>query len=175
MSPTCHSLRQPLSTQPPEQQNDQRAQSNGPTTSDAATPSIADAPLNSASIATSPSIPPVQSTGLMTSINDAASSAGEQSSDRTLSICTTAPSIATSPSINPSQLIRNVLESGTDTTTSNVNNNQSLVNDSNHDSNESFDTAASSNRNVSGETVLESNAEDVSIPNEGIIEMEDEL
>lgn len=174
-SPTCHSLRQPLSTQPPEQQNDQRAQSNGPTSSDTATTSIVDAPLNGASIATSSSIPLAQSTGLTTSINDAASSAGEQSTDHTLSICTTAPSIATSPSINPSPLIRNVLESGTDTTTSNVNNIQSIANASNHDSNESFDTAASSNRNVSGEAVLESNAEDVSIPNEGVIEMEDEL
>ena len=135
-------------------------------------PQIPDAPLNGASIATSASIPPSQSTGLTPPINPAASNTGNQSTAPIPSTgSTTAPSIDTSPSINSSPLIRNVLESGTNTTI----NNSSLADASNHDSNESFHTATSTNPQASTETVLETNAESVSIPNEGVIDMEDEV
>ena len=107
------------------------------------------------------------------SINQGTSNAGEQFTALIPTMGTTVPpvgttsSVSTPPPINPSPLIRNVLQSATDDTRLN----QSLANASNHDSNELFHTAASSNQNLS-QTILETNAEDVSIQNEGVTEDE---
>ena len=103
-------------------------------------------------------------------------SAEEQSTTPVPTTGTSVPSVGASslvstvPPVNPSPLIRNVLQSTTDDRRLN----QPLGNASNHDSNESFHTAASSNPNPS-QTILETNAEDVSIPHEGIIDVEDEV